>query len=137
EFACEKIVRRCTEGRFHLHPFLFGEPFNVIKPTAADDADSIILHARYGGKKACAKQAEFPLKAERCFNHRPDFSFAASPYHFEMTFQQIRKSAFVLGLALVLTLSSVSCATDALLAKHLSHAPSVSDPGFEEALHEL
>ncbi len=41
EFAGEQIVGRFAERRFDRHPFLVGEAFDVIKPGAADDADSM------------------------------------------------------------------------------------------------
>ena len=50
QLAGEEIVRGRAEGRFDLHPLLVGEAFDVIKPAAADDADTILRHARgYSG----------------------------------------------------------------------------------------
>src|SRR5579863_4385167 len=44
EFAGQKFVRGRAERRADLDPFLIREALDVIKPAAADDADSIFSH---------------------------------------------------------------------------------------------
>ena len=41
EFAGEQFIRRRTERRPDLHPFLVRETFDVIQPAATDDADFV------------------------------------------------------------------------------------------------
>jgi hypothetical protein len=46
QFAGQEIVRRRPEGRFHLDPFWRVNPFDVIKPAAADQTNAMFRHAK-------------------------------------------------------------------------------------------
>ena len=60
ERAGEKIIRGRAEGRFHLHPFLPGEPFHVIKAAAANNANAIFFH------KSCGRQIKWNRGLRKC-----------------------------------------------------------------------
>jgi hypothetical protein len=63
--AGEKFIRRRAEGRFHLHPFLPGEPFDVIKAAPANNADAILLFHSFCGPQNTGKPARLSIPAWR------------------------------------------------------------------------
>src|SRR6266699_1835430 len=67
QLAGKQIVRRRTKRRFNLHPFLFGEAFNVIQAAAPDDANAVLRHAR--GYRGGSVECRVSRRSER--NHCP------------------------------------------------------------------
>ena len=65
ERAGEKIIRRRAEGRFHFHPFLPGEPFDVIKAASANNTDAILFHKFRRQLQNTGKPAQLSIPAWR------------------------------------------------------------------------
>src|SRR5450432_384222 len=61
QFAGQQIVGGIAERSFDFYPLLVGEPFEIVKPGAADDADLMFCH----GKFLTAKPSKHTKKAEK------------------------------------------------------------------------
>src|ERR1035438_1909295 len=65
QLAGEKTVRGRAEGRLDIDPLLLGKAFDMIQPTATDDADTGLRHAgNYSGREGY-------WKLETGVNRRP------------------------------------------------------------------
>lgn len=59
QFSGQKLVRRRTEWRFDLDPFLVRKPFDMIEATASDDADTMCSHQGYNSIRISDASTKF------------------------------------------------------------------------------